>query len=505
MSDVLLVKACRIVALFCVFTLAADASSLDPSKTVLAVHELRLLRATFGTAACLDAKCRYLLTNAHVAMLASPYAIRGDPVVQKLLATGPDDDGAVLEPEGVETITLTPVRDLAIYELVRPMKGFEGMPFSLEPLTDGEEVEIIAFPGRTIGMEDFYRKLTVWKATYFADNVNGCLLFKYEASDRGGKIRPGSSGGIVVRNGAVVGILRGASDFMAEAVPISSLEKFLAKVNPYLHAQLFPHVAVVEPVSLDAFPPWTTPPSTPGVLERRSAEPDGVQRVREKAQVLYDSMKYLVVRQFVSWSENGRTPKMEAAYGLRVSDGVEVYTDGKHEYTGDLPFPEVKGWIEPGQLWLNAPRYANNDLSLRIRHAGLLTTPNNRPIDVYQWQAPGPESKFCEFDEVSLFPFFRHETVSDVGCHGEIWISTEGDIVRISEAYDRPLRKWSHYESIVVYGRVMLNGESHLVPTTISTRVQYGDSKMLYCDSIFSDYRLWGSRIRLVPSSETTQ
>lgn len=498
-------KVCRILAFFCLSALAAHASSLDASKTVLAVRELKFFSAAFGTAACLDANCRYLLTNAHVAMLASPYAIHGDPVVQKLLATGPDDNGAVMEPGGAGAAVYNPSRDLAIYELVKPMKGFEGMPFSLEPLTDGDEVEIVAFPGRTIGITDFYRKLTAWQATYFADNLDGCLLFKYKLSDTGGEIRPGSSGGIVVRKGAIVGILRGMarSDLIAEAVPISSLEQFLAKVNPYLHAQLFPQATPVGPVSLDAFPPWDTPPSTPGALQRRTAEPEDVQLVRTKAQELYESMKYLMARQFVSWSEGG-PPKMEAEYGLEVRDGVQVFTDGKHEYTGEIPFPEIGAWVLPGELWLNAPRYADSDLSLRIRHAGL-TAVNNKPMDIYQWQAPGPESKFCQFDEVSVFPFFRHDAISDVGCNGEIWLSAEGDIVRISEAYDRPVRKWSHYESIVVYGRVMLNGESHLVPTTISTRVQYGRSKLLYCDSIFSNYKLWTSQIRLVPSGETTQ
>jgi hypothetical protein len=494
------VKAFRIVALFAVFTLAAHASSLDPSKTVLAVHKLKLLGAEFGTAACLDAKCRYLLTNAHVAMVASPRAIRGDPVVQTLSATGPQDDGAVMEPGGAGEAIYNPLRDIAIYELVKPMKGFQGMPFSLAPLTDGDQVEIVAFPGRTIGMADFYRRLTTWQATYFAENLNGCLLFKYNLSDAGGQIRPGSSGGIVVRNGAIVGILRGASDSIAEAVPVSSLEQFLAKVNPYLHAQLFPEATVVEPVSLDAFPPWTTAPSTPGVLERRTAEPDDVQRIRAKGQELYDSMKYLMAREFVSWSEGG-PPKMEAEYDLQVRDGVEIFSDGKHEYTGQIPFPNINGWVGPGQLWLNAPRYAN-DLSLRIRHAGLITV-NDNPINVYQWQAPGTESKFCEFDDVSPFPF-GHDTISDVGCHGEIWLSAEGDIVRISEAYDGPLRKWSHYASIVVYRKVVLNGESHLVPMTITTRVQYGRSRMFYCDSVFSDYKLWGSRVRLVYGSETT-
>lgn len=498
-------KAFRIVALLCMFALEVHASSFDPSKTVLEVHELKLLRAVFGTAACLDVECRFLLTNAHVAMVASPRAIHGDPVVQRLLATGPQDDGAVMQTGGAVEAIYNPLHDIAIYELVKPIKGFHGMPFSLAPLTNGDQVQIVAFPGRTTGIANFYRKLITWHATYLATNVDKCLLFRYEVSDTNRQIRPGSSGGIVVRDGAIVGILRGIvpSDLIAEAVPISSLEEYLAKANPYLHAQLFPHVAVAEPASLDAFAPWTTPPSTPGVLERRAAEPDDVQRVRAKAEQLYDSMKYLVAREFVSWSENDRTPRMEVAYGLRVSDGIEVYTDGKREYTRGMPFPNINGWVGPGELWLNAPRYAN-DLSLRVRHAGPVTV-NGNPIDVYQWQAPGAESKFCQFEDVPQFPFFRHDTVSDVGCHGEIWISPQGDIVRISEAYDRPIGKWSHYESIVVYGRVMLNGESHSVPTTITTRVQYGGSKTFRCDSIFSDYGLWGSRMRLVPSSETTQ
>ena len=243
------------VGLLCVFALRVHAASFDPSKTVLAVHELKLFRASFGTAACLDAPCRYLLTNAHVAMLASPRAIHGDPVVQQLLATGPHDDGAVLQAEGDGSAAYNPLRDIAIYELVRPMKGFEGMPFSLESLTEGDEVEIVGFPGRATGLANFDRKLATWQARYFANNLNGCLLFKYGLSERGGDIRPGTSGGVVIRNGAIVGILRGMvpSESLAEAVPISSLEAFLGKVNPYLHAELFPQVTVVQPASSDAF------------------------------------------------------------------------------------------------------------------------------------------------------------------------------------------------------------------------------------------------------------
>jgi len=235
-------KAYRVILLVLIVVLRAPGSSFDPSKTVLQVHELKILSAEFGTAACLDTQCRYLLSNAHVARVASPRAIHGDPVVQKFLATGPTDVGAVMNAEASGTFLYNPSRDIAIYELVKPMKGFQGMPFSLEPLTAGDEVLIVAFPGRTIGVANFSRTLTTWHGSFIAEDQNGCLAFQYTTSETGEKLRPGISGGIVVRNGMIVGILRGMSQtgLIAEAVPVSSLEMFLAKVNPYLQAELFP-------------------------------------------------------------------------------------------------------------------------------------------------------------------------------------------------------------------------------------------------------------------------
>jgi hypothetical protein len=491
-------RAHRIFVLFFGFILTAGASSFDPSKTVVQVREIKILRSEFGTAACLDTSCRYLLSNAHVAMVASPWAIHGDQVVQKLVATGPNDEGAIMNPSASGSSLYNPSRDIAIYELVKPMKGFQGIPFSTEPLVPGDEVSIFAFPGRTVGVANFSRRLTAWRGSFIGEDQNECLVFRYALSETGGRIRPGSSGGIITRDGKIVGILRGMSptELIAEAVPVSSLEVFLAKVNPYLHAQLFPQVTVVSPVSFDAFPPWDSPASTPGVLERRASEPVDVQMLRAKAQALYKSMKYLMARQTFSWSEGGSL-KMVDEYNVKVRDGLQFFEKDHQEFT-QIPSLPINGYLLPSPLWLNAPRYADTDLSLHIRHAGLVDV-NNEPIDVYQWQAIGHESKICEWEVIRAFPLFRRETFYDVSCYGEIWLSVDGDISRISEAYALPKGRFANYEAVVVYGRVVLDGESHLVPMTLASQVQSRGSGAFHCNSIFSDYKLWASQSRLVP------
>ncbi len=488
-----------IVALYLTFSPAVLGSSFDPSKTVLQLHELKVLSAEFGTAACLDAQCRYLLSNAHVARVASPHAIHGDPVVQKFLATGPTDEGAVMNTEASGAFLYNPSRDLAIYELVKPMKGFQGMPFTLEPLILGDEVSMIAFPGRTIGVANLSRTLTTWHGSFIGEDQNGCLAFRYTPSETGERLRPGISGGIVVWNGKIVGILRGMAqtELIAEAVPVSSLEVFLAKVNPYLHAQLFPQAVVVSPVSFDAFPPWNVPEPAPSELERRTPEPFDVQRVRAKSQALYESMKYFVARQTFSWSEGG-SPQLEAEYSVTVRNGVQRFTSGNHEFT-EIPPPAISGYVVPSSLWLNAPRYATTDLSLHLRHAGTIIV-NRKPVDVYQWQALGPESKICRWKENASIPLFQRDKLYRLNCYGEVWLSADGDILRISEVYILPPGPFAHYEAVVVYGRVVLDGESHLVPMTISTYGQVEHSKPNYCYSFFSDYKLWGSQAQLLPS-----
>ena len=188
---------------------------------------------------------------------------------------------------------------------------------------------------------------------------------------------------------------------------------------------------------------------------------------------------------------------MEAAYDVKVHDGSQFFEKDHQEFT-EIPSPPINGYLLPSALWLNAPRYADTDLSLHIRHAGLIDV-NNEPMDVYQWQALGRESKICQWEVKRALPLFLRDTFYDVGCYGEIWLSPDGDILRISEAYALPKGRFANYEAVVVYGRVELDGESHLVPMTLASHVQYRGSRPFYCNSIFSDYKLWASQSRLVP------
>src|SRR5438309_1773322 len=74
------------------------------------------LDADFGTGFCLDAVCRFIATNYHVAVTSRVHKIKGEKIIQRYLATGPDDNGATANtfPSG-EVFPYVKKRDLAIF------------------------------------------------------------------------------------------------------------------------------------------------------------------------------------------------------------------------------------------------------------------------------------------------------------------------------------------------------------------------------------------------------
>src|SRR5580704_4678065 len=122
----------------------------DFDQIVIPISELKIglgIESKFGTGFCLDPSCRLIATNYHVAAVANPSKIDGQPVVDRFLATGPEDEGATVNvgpTAGAIKYTLS--RDLAILELRKPLAHHHGAAFSLDELQPGQHVEIYAHP-----------------------------------------------------------------------------------------------------------------------------------------------------------------------------------------------------------------------------------------------------------------------------------------------------------------------------------------------------------------------
>ena len=103
--------------------------------------------ANFGTGFCLDATCRFVATNYHVAVTTRASKVKREKIIQRYLATGPDDEGATANylPNG-GVLPYAQKRDLAIFELRGSLPHHHGLTFSLDELQVGQEVEIYGYP-----------------------------------------------------------------------------------------------------------------------------------------------------------------------------------------------------------------------------------------------------------------------------------------------------------------------------------------------------------------------
>src|SRR2546427_12027979 len=99
--------------------------------------------AYFGTGFCLDAACRFIATNYHVAMTARAHKIKREKIIQRYFATGPHDEDATANylPNG-DVLPYAKKRDIAIFEFRRSLPHQHGLTFSLDELQVGQEVEI---------------------------------------------------------------------------------------------------------------------------------------------------------------------------------------------------------------------------------------------------------------------------------------------------------------------------------------------------------------------------
>jgi hypothetical protein len=473
------------------------------NKTVLPITELKLSghgpTGKFGTGFCLDPMCRFIATNYHLAMMAKPRKIKGEKIIRRYLATGPDDEGAsVNDGQDVSPMKFTLSRDLAIFELRHSLRHFHGVAFSQDELQMGQRVDIYAYPKE--GMNPF-RNLLKSHATFIGETMTGLLAFEYSLS-AGRSIGPGASGGIVVDSNSqqIVGVLNGIArngETVALAVPVSALADFVKKIEPAMAENLFPSIRnAISPTSRDLYPKPALPISS-HILEHRPGESEQVKTLRSKAQVLADSMRNFIAVQTFEWGTKDNPPAAMSAYEVQVLDGNQQfreYPSGKKQFN-NVPFPATLDTVMvPGGEWSELPEMVGNELHLRISQARDITIDNKR-MKVFQYQA-NVEDGVCRWQSNFDFGLFTIKKDVIVSCYGEVWTDEDMNILRMSEHYELS-GKWKEYMAVVTYGWLERTDETpRLIPLTISTQAQYGKT-IHWCRGRFVNYRVFSSRVKI--------
>lgn len=373
-------------------------------------------------------------------------------------------------------------------------------------------MDIYGYPN---GIINPFRKLTRFPATFKALTTSGLLAFDYHLSvDKPIRIG-GASGGIVVdrKTEEIVGILSETTETMALAVPVQALIDFLSKAQPFLAARLFPSRNLVPPFSGDLYPKFVpTPagdfypqfvPTHKDVLQHRPEEPYEVSVLREKAQLLADSMRNFIAVQSFAWGSGNKEPAAEAAYEVRVIDGEQrfrSYPDGKKELT-QVPFPPVNVWVLAADEWSKLPRLVGTEFRLKVRQ-GASVVVNRQTMKVFQYYS-SVEDNLCPFAPVENFVFFSVSKIVAVACYGEVWTDEDTNIIRMSEHLElsdklRAYRGWEDYQIVLTYGWLRRPDEpARLVPLTIFTEGRNG-KHIYWCHGQFTDYRVFSSRVKFI-------
>jgi hypothetical protein len=368
--------------------------------------------------------------------------------------------------------------------------------FDTDDLQSNFEADIYAYPFNW----NPKRGLVRWHGKFAGKTSQGLLAFSYEE----GRVRGGASGGIVVESKTrrIVGILNGigeGNDHIALAVPVKELSEFVTRVQPYLQATLFPKTVFISPVASDLYPPYIWPRGES--LSARPPEPPEVVKLRSTAQRLADSMRNFTATETFAWGRNNDEAEVMDAYETLIADGLQRWRRvGDKKFYENVPFPPLSEAIVSGAEWSELPRMVGTELNLKIHQAPDIVV-GGRTLHVFQYAA-NVEDKVCPFRYVMNFSFFQRSTTKFYDCHGEVWMDESGTILRISESLDLG-GPWYRWWGVMTYGWLEKDGTQYLVPVTIATQAEHKDT--YYCRGLFTDYRMFGVKARLVIPTEPKQ
>lgn len=467
--------------------LCAAFSACAQEQAVVPITKLQFLGvatvAKFGSGFCLDLECRYIVTNYHVAKaMGKNFSIQHESVVERWLATGPNDDGATKD-------GYNPAHDLAVVELRHSLqhKGYHGLTYSTN-LAEGEDVDIYSYPLEF----NPKRKLLHFHGKFIGNSTIGLLLFSYEPNPQ--HIKGGASGGMIVDSkGRVVAVLADVitnQKNVIGGVSVEMLSAFVGKIQPYMAAQLFPKSVFIPPVAVDYYPEWLPPPSD-GTLQRRQPESPDIKLLREKAQGVVSNMFTMVAVESFEWGKDANDPAAVGSYEVRMIDGYQhfrEYPDGKKE-RDDVIWPPTNHAVAPGNAWFATPEVVAEDYDLKIHRADDIVW-KGQALRVFQYLG-AKEDKFCNFDEQTDLGFLVIHNVQAYACYGEVWTDQDNNIVRVSENFHMP----GNYREVVTYGWVEIEGDRSLVPLTVSSQAEYS-AHVYWCRGIFTNYQQFKTKVR---------
>jgi hypothetical protein len=500
-------------ALSCASYALGQESPFDPNRTLVPITKVKIgigVMFQFGTGFCLDLNCNFIGTNYHVAIdTGSSLRIKGEKVTETYLGSSPDDEGATFNEaidSGVAPMKYNLTRDLAIFGLKHPLanKGMRGVTFSLDELEENQEVSIYAYPVEN--QLKVKRSLTMFPGRFAGTTHDGILAFRFELSQGGQSIKPGTSGGLIIDRktqqavAILIGVGKGTN--IVGALSVQSFANFLKKVKPELYAELFPPNEPSDGFSsaqlvADINARYLPTADLSGTIRPRQEESAEIKHLREKAQELADSIKDFIAVQTLAYG-GMRMPPAPSEYEVRVIDGLQqfrAYPNGDKELP-NLPLPQSDPVVVSGGEWSTLPTLVGTELKLKLVQDQDAVI-GGRKIKVFQYYGY-VEDNVCAFKSVSDYFFFRHVWEYPVACSGEVWTDENFNIIRISENEDLPTAvHWRNYQVVVTYGWLNKQGESNrLVPLTIAGQAELNGRHYWYRGR-FTNYQVFTARVKL--------
>lgn len=464
-----------------------------------------------GTGVCLDAPCRHVLTNYHVArVLGKRMRVEGVRVAELVEATGPQDEGArtveLAATEKSKALRFNPGRDLALLTLMEPLPpSFTAVSVARYQPSAGQPVAKVthnhkAFDnvsGAIVSLELELRSDPVKGSN--AVRLPGYLLMDFPS-------RPGNSGGMICDlDGSLLGIIgMGIQNtdgriVQTMAIPASVIGHFLKEHNIGLWNRLFvsetvPSIAAgAQPVTAganelsmdDLRPDSAGAQSIRGGLVKDSQL---IAALKNRAMLNMEALSHMVGEQTITrWGED--TKKTTNRYEVALYGNRETFRsiDANGAAGKELPaIPLPRKGVSPGTEWYELLRSL---IAAPVEYRGTGKY-QGQPILVYGFTAKSSD-QVCSWTERDPHAgVVRIAWQGYVGCSWQIIADSQFNTLSIHrELFPEKGRLAVAVKMDVRYSLRSLSGSTALLPVSLDLACQFRNGRWYFASGVWHNYR----------------